>query len=83
LLYLSPGNAAVFKLDADSGLTSFLTLFHVLPEEKKVLVGSSSAVWSCRIVTSIFLHATAILLSGKVVLRLWLMDAEAGNSFVL
>jgi hypothetical protein len=82
LLYLLPGNAAVFKLDAGSGLTSFLTLFPVLPEEK-VLAGSSSAVWSCRTVTSIFLHATGILLSEKVVHHLWLMDAKAGVSFVL
>jgi len=78
-----PGNAAVFKLDAGSGLTSFLTLFPVLPEEKKVLAGSSSAVWSYRTFTSIFLHARGILLSGKVVHHLWLMDAEAGVSFVL
>jgi len=35
LLYRLPGNATVFKLDAGSGLTSFLTLFSVLPEEKK------------------------------------------------
>jgi len=34
LLYLLPGKAAVFKLDAGSGLTSCLTLFPVFPEEK-------------------------------------------------
>jgi len=83
LLYLLPGNAAVFKLDAGSGLTSFLTLFPVLPEEKKVLAASSSAVWSCRTVTSTFLHAKGILLSVKLVHHLWLMDAVAGVSFVL
>jgi hypothetical protein len=42
LLYLSPENAAVFKLDAGSGLIAFLT-FSVHPTAKKVPVGSSSA----------------------------------------
>jgi len=56
LLYLLPGNAAVFKLDAGSGITSFLTLFPVLPEEKK---SSSWKQQCCQVLQNSHFHLPA------------------------